>query len=70
MAAHRKWSFVESSERQSIELSLMDRWILSRLARSMQTIDRAMDGMHFHVAVAALKTFFYQNFCDVYLVSG
>lgn len=68
IGAHRKWSLTEGVELQTNDLGVMDRWILSRLARSMQMVDRAMDGMQFHVAVAALKTFFYQNFCDVYLV--
>lgn len=69
VAAHQKWKFVDGDHWQYSSLSTMDRWILSRLARSMQTIDRAMDLFQFHVAIAAFKTFFYHNLCDVYLVS-
>lgn len=47
----------------------MDRWILSRLAHTVQTINDAMEDFSFHIATAALKTFFYQNLCDIYLVS-
>lgn len=47
----------------------MDKWILNRLGKTVCIIDVAMDEFNFHTATAALKTFFYQNLCDVYLVS-
>ncbi|XP_049545988.1 valine--tRNA ligase [Anopheles darlingi] len=45
----------------------MDRWILSRLASTVQTCHEGFEGCNFHLATAALKTFFYSNLCDVYL---
>lgn len=48
----------------------MDKWILSRLANTLVTIERSMDDFNFHIATTALKTFFYTNFCDVYLVNS
>lgn len=57
-------------ELQTLQLTEMDKWILSRLAKTMRTIELAMDEYNFHAATAALKTFFYQNVCDVYLVSA
>ncbi|XP_058054335.1 valine--tRNA ligase isoform X2 [Anopheles bellator] len=48
-------------------LCMMDRWILSRLASTIQVCSEAFEGYNFHLATAALKTFFYTNLCDVYL---
>uniref|UniRef100_A0A182JU20 valine--tRNA ligase n=1 Tax=Anopheles christyi TaxID=43041 RepID=A0A182JU20_9DIPT len=48
-------------------LPLMDRWILSRLGNTVQHCQEAFESYNFHLATAALKTFFYNNFCDVYL---
>uniref|UniRef100_A0A182WBP2 valine--tRNA ligase n=1 Tax=Anopheles minimus TaxID=112268 RepID=A0A182WBP2_9DIPT len=49
------------------QLTLMDRWILSRLGNTVQQCRDAFENYNFHLATAALKTFFYSNFCDVYL---
>ncbi|XP_061497439.1 valine--tRNA ligase [Anopheles gambiae] len=48
-------------------MPLMDRWILSRLGNTVQQCREAFASYNFHLATAALKTFFYSNFCDVYL---
>uniref|UniRef100_A0A182R972 valine--tRNA ligase n=1 Tax=Anopheles funestus TaxID=62324 RepID=A0A182R972_ANOFN len=48
-------------------LTVMDRWILSRLGNTIQQCREAFENYNFHLATAALKTFFYSNFCDVYL---
>lgn len=50
-------------------LTEMDRWILSRLGNTIATFESALEAYNFHLATAALKTFFYNNFCDVYLES-
>lgn len=47
----------------------MDRWILSRLAYTVDAVDRHIDEFDFNMATSALKYFLYYNFCDVYLVS-
>ncbi|XP_053665514.1 valine--tRNA ligase [Anopheles marshallii] len=53
--------------KEANQLTLMDRWILSRLGNTVQQCGEAFEGYNFHLATAALKTFFYSNFCDVYL---
>lgn len=67
VAARQKWSVGEVVAPELARLSRMDRWILSRLAHTVTTIEVAMEQFQFHIATAALKTFFYQNLCDVYL---
>uniref|UniRef100_A0A034WE02 valine--tRNA ligase n=1 Tax=Bactrocera dorsalis TaxID=27457 RepID=A0A034WE02_BACDO len=48
-------------------LSKWDRWILSRLADTLTTVSQSIERYDFHLATAALKQFFYNNLCDVYL---
>lgn len=48
-------------------LTEMDRWIFSRLGNTIVFFKNALEAYNFHLATAALKTFFYSNFCDVYL---
>lgn len=50
-----------------LELSEMDRWILSRLGKTTIAFKESLDSYNFHLATAALKDFFYGDFCDVYL---
>lgn len=50
-----------------VKLSDMDRWLLSRLGKTVRQVRSAMDSYNFHFATAALKTFFYDNFCNVYI---
>ncbi|XP_050073714.1 valine--tRNA ligase-like [Anopheles maculipalpis] len=57
----------EGLRKQADRLTLMDRWILSRLGHTVQQCREAFEGYNFHLATGALKTFFYSNFCDVYL---
>ena len=52
-----------------LKLSVMDRWLLSRLGKTVKIVRSSMDNYNFHLATAALKTFFYGNLCDVYLES-
>lgn len=48
------------------ELSLMDAWILSRLARTISESSNSLNSLN--VGCAALwKEFFYENLCDVYI---
>ncbi len=49
------------------ELSLADRWILSRLANAAQETRRALDAYRFNEAAAALYRFVWHEFCDWYL---
>lgn len=45
----------------------IDRWILSRLAKTMIAYRNAMEDFRFHDATHALRSFFYENLCDIYL---
>lgn len=48
------------------ELSFMDKWILSRLAKTILETSKCLDNLN--VSCACLwKTFFYDNLCDVYV---
>ncbi|XP_059614663.1 valine--tRNA ligase [Phlebotomus argentipes] len=49
------------------DLMEMDRWILEKLASTQRIVRDSIDQYNFHLATAALKTFFYSNFCNVYL---
>lgn len=52
---------------QGFELSDMDRWILCKLRDTSKTVENSLRDYNFHLATQSLKTFFYNNFCDVYL---
>jgi valyl-tRNA synthetase len=46
---------------------LEDRWILSRYARTVRTVNSALEGFEFDTAVKAVYDFFWKDFCDYYL---
>ncbi|XP_055315839.1 valine--tRNA ligase-like isoform X2 [Sitodiplosis mosellana] len=48
------------------ELSVMDKWILSRLARTVRESSNSLDSLNVGCA-AVWKEFFYENLCDVYV---
>lgn len=48
-------------------LELRDRWILSRLNRTAQEVNAALEAYEFHAAVQALYHFFWDDFCDWYI---
>ena len=48
-------------------LSIADRWIISRLNKTAQSVNRAIDGYQFHEAVQLLYHFFWDDFCDWYI---
>ncbi len=47
--------------------SLHDRWIVSRLNKTAQDLNRAIDSYEFHQAVQSLYHFFWDDFCDWYI---
>ncbi len=49
------------------ELSLADRWILSRLARTVATVNEAVAGYRFDLAAQAIYDFTWNEYCDWYL---
>lgn len=66
-----RFSFMHLSEAHSGNaedyLSLTDRWILSRLKRTTDTVRETLDGYHFNDAANALYQFVWHEFCDWYL---
>uniref|UniRef100_A0A1Y1N5J3 valine--tRNA ligase n=1 Tax=Photinus pyralis TaxID=7054 RepID=A0A1Y1N5J3_PHOPY len=52
-----------------INLSIMDRWILSRLSKMVENVNRAIDKCELHLATTSIKNFLYYDFCDIYLES-
>jgi valyl-tRNA synthetase len=49
------------------ELALHDRWILSRLNRTMRDLQNSLNQYEFHEAVQTLYHFFWDDFCDWYI---
>jgi valyl-tRNA synthetase len=49
------------------DLSLPDRWILSRLRRATQAVAEALESYRFNDAAASIYNFVWHEFCDWYL---
>lgn len=71
IASHEQLNLnvVDAVELNSLQLTPMDRYILSRLGNAVRRIKTAMDSYNLHNATDALKRFLYGDLCDVYLVS-
>ena len=54
-------------DNQDIELSLADRWIISQLQSTTQTVTAALDNYRFDHAAQGLYEFIWNNYCDWYL---
>ncbi|XP_017071839.1 valine--tRNA ligase, mitochondrial [Drosophila eugracilis] len=52
---------------EGVSLGMWDRWIIGRLAETLTICSQSYNTYNFHLATAALKNFFYQNLCDIYL---
>lgn len=50
-----------------VELSLADKWIISRLQRAEEAVNRAFDTHRFDLASQALYEFMWHEYCDWYL---
>jgi valyl-tRNA synthetase len=48
-------------------LSIADKWIVSRLNRTALDVNKALDKYEFHTAVSLLYHFFWDDFCDWYI---
>jgi valyl-tRNA synthetase len=48
-------------------LSIADRWIISRLNKTALNVNKAIDAYQFHEAVQLLYHFFWDDFCDWYI---
>src|SRR5690606_23794814 len=51
----------------NVELSVADRWIISRLQKTETQITRALDEFRFDHAAQALYSFIWNEYCDWYL---
>lgn len=51
------------------ELAIEDRWILSRLAKSVTAVEESIDGYDFPSASKMIYSFFWNEFCDWYIES-
>lgn len=49
------------------EMALHDRWIVSRLNKTVRDLHAALAGYEFHEAVQTLYHFFWDDFCDWYI---
>ncbi len=49
------------------ELTLPQRWILSRLKRAEEEVTSALDGYHFNEAAGSVYNFLWHEFCDWFL---
>ncbi len=57
----------QSAFRIPQSLSVPDRWILSRLQRTIEKVTDALDGMLFNEAASTVYDFLWHDFCDWYL---
>ncbi len=51
----------------ALELSLADRWILSRLQRTVQAVDEALENFRFNDAANLIYQFVWSELCDWYI---
>jgi valyl-tRNA synthetase len=51
----------------AVELSVVDRWIISQLQRTEQTVIAALEEFRFDLAAQALYEFVWNEYCDWYL---
>ena len=58
---------VTEDEIQLDDLSLADRWILSRQTRAVDDVNRALDRYFLHEGAHSIYQFFWHEFCDWYL---
>jgi valyl-tRNA synthetase len=64
---HLKNFHPDSFQMDAQQLSLADRWVLSRANRLVETVTRALDDYKFNEAASALYQFVWHEFCDWYL---
>src|SRR5205823_1808092 len=73
-AARFIFRYVDESDRlrslaelKESNLSLVDRWILSRLARAAEKVNRSIELYNLHEGARHIYDFFWHEFCDWYL---
>jgi len=55
------------NELKQSNLSLVDRWILARLARTIEDVNRSIEQHNLHEGARHIYAFFWHEFCDWYL---
>ena len=55
------------SLKQSENLSIADKWIISRLTKTALSVNKSLENYQFHEAVGVLYHFFWDDFCDWYI---
>ncbi len=62
---------LDGYEKKSLdELSLADKWILSRLQKTIMVVTEALENYEFNVAAKSIYEFFWNEFCDWYIESA
>jgi len=49
------------------DLSILDKWILAKLKKTLCEVTEAYDNYQFHIAVEKLQRFYWLDFCDQYI---
>jgi len=55
------------NELKQSDLSMVDRWILSRLSRAIDGVNRSVEQYNLHEGARHIYSFFWHEFCDWYL---
>ncbi len=58
---------IEDMEQTELDLSLADKWILTKLNNTIKTVRRHMDKYEFNVVGSELYSFIWDDFCDWYI---
>src|SRR6185295_5950678 len=55
------------AELKQSDLSMVDRWILARLSRATEDVNRSVEQYNLHEGARHVYSFFWHEFCDWYL---
>jgi valyl-tRNA synthetase len=58
---------IDPAKFEPSKMDITDRWILSRLAKTIREVTQALDEFKFSEPLSALYKFFWNDFCDWYL---
>lgn len=65
---HNEENFLRHTDKSELEgLSIVDKWIISRLNKTAIEVNKSIDKYAFHTAVDLLYHFFWDDFCDWYI---
>ncbi|MCD6449507.1 MAG: valine--tRNA ligase [Thermotogaceae bacterium] len=57
----------EEIEVKEKDLKVVDKWILSRLEKTIKEVTEALEGYNFNIAARSIYDFFWKEFCDWYI---